>query len=183
MVLSGCSIVGIDGSVLVNGSVDASRACGLRGLLVLLKNIDGLTMAHPEVKGGLTSQGIPQLHINQLNTRFIMNLDHLEGQQAPTIISGGVHHWMFNKLTSGKLLKKTKEWDEWHQAEWLQLDQYYSQAKGMFGDPTFVKDQVSHIVWIYMVKDLAARTRRSSFGTVFRRYSKSDNCSRNTVLA
>jgi hypothetical protein len=32
-------------------------------------------MAHPEVKGGLPSKGIPQLHIDQLNTRYIMNLD------------------------------------------------------------------------------------------------------------
>jgi hypothetical protein len=31
----------------------------------------------------------------------------------------------------------------------------------MFGDPTFVKDksQVFHIVWTYMVKDLAARKK------------------------
>lgn len=69
--------------------------------------------------------GIPQLHIDQLNTRYIMNLDHIQRQQAPTIISGGVHHWSFNKLTRGKLLK-TKEWSEWRDAEWLQLEQYYS---------------------------------------------------------
>jgi hypothetical protein len=121
-----------------------------------------ITMVHTEVKGELTSQGIPQLHVDQLNTRFIMmNVDHLACQQAPTIISGGVHHWRFNKLTRGKLLK-TKEWDEWQEwqeSEWLQLDQYYSQ--GMFGDPTFVKDhsQVFHIVWTYMVKDLTTRKK------------------------
>jgi hypothetical protein len=66
--------------------------------------------------------GIPQLHIDQLNTQYIMNLDHIQRQQAPTIISGGVHHWSFNKLTRGKLLK-TKEWSEWRDAEWLQLEQ------------------------------------------------------------
>jgi 2-hydroxychromene-2-carboxylate isomerase len=49
-----------------------------------------------------------------------------------------------------------EEWDEWKQAKWLQLDQYYNQ--GMFGDPTFVKDhsQVFQLVWTYMVKDLNA---------------------------
>jgi hypothetical protein len=112
-------------------------------------------MAHPEVKGDLvTSQGIPQLHIDQLNTRFIMNLDYIQRQQAPTIISGGVK---FNKLTSAKLLKiKTKEWNKWKEAEWLQLEQYYSQ--GMFGAPTFVKDysQVFHVVWTYTITDLNA---------------------------
>lgn len=34
------------------------------------------TFAHSEIKSGLMSQGIPQLHIDQLNSRFIMNLDH-----------------------------------------------------------------------------------------------------------
>ena len=115
-------------------------------------------MAHHKVKGGLTSKGIPRLHIDQLNTCFIMNLDHIQCQQAPTIISGGVYHWKFNELTRGKLLK-TKEWSEWRDAEWLKLEQYYSQ--GMFGEPTFVKDhsQVFHIVWTYAVKDLKARKK------------------------
>jgi hypothetical protein len=51
-----------------------------------------VTLAHTEVKGGLASMGIPQLHIDQLNTRYIMNLDHIQRQHAPTIISGVVHH-------------------------------------------------------------------------------------------
>ena len=33
------------------------------------------------------------------------------------------------------------------------------------------------------VEDICLPSLRSSFGTVFRLYSKSDNCSRNTVLA
>lgn len=117
-----------------------------------------ITLAHSEIKAGLTSKGIPQLHIDQLNTRFIMNLDHINRQEGAKVISGGVHHWRFNKLTRGKLLK-TPEWDEWRSAEWLQLDQYYDQ--GMFGDPTFVKDhsQVFHLVWTYMIKDLNARKK------------------------
>jgi hypothetical protein len=117
-----------------------------------------ITLAHPEIKTGLTSQGIPQLHIDQLNTRFIMNVDHIVRQEAAKVLSGGVLNWKFNKLTRGKLLKTT-EWDEWKQAEWLQLDQYYNQ--GMFGDPTFVTDysQVFHLVWTYMIKDLNARKK------------------------
>jgi hypothetical protein len=91
-------------------------------------------LAHPELKAGLTSQGIPQLHIDQLNTRFIMNIDNIVRQQAPKIVSGGVqHHWRFCKLTGGKLMLKTPEWNEWQQSEWLQLNKYYDQ--GMFGEP------------------------------------------------
>jgi C-terminal processing protease CtpA/Prc len=36
-----------------------------------------ITLAHPEIKDGLTAQGIPQLHIDQFNPRYILNLDHL----------------------------------------------------------------------------------------------------------
>lgn len=117
-----------------------------------------ITLAHPELKAGLTTQGIPQLHIDQLNTRFIMNLDHIARQQAPKIVTGGVQHWRFCKLTRGKLLK-TPEWTEWQQSEWLQLNQYYDQ--GMFGEPTFVKDhsQVFHVVWTYNIKDVDQRKK------------------------
>ena len=41
MVPSSSPIVGIDGSVLVDGGVDASRALGLCGRLVLLKSVVG----------------------------------------------------------------------------------------------------------------------------------------------
>jgi hypothetical protein len=87
-----------------------------------------------------------------------MNLDNIVRQEAPKIVSGGVQHWRFSKLTRGKLLK-TPEWDEWQQSEWLQLNQYYEQ--GMFGDPTFVKDhsQVFHVVWTYTIKDVDKRKK------------------------
>jgi hypothetical protein len=49
-----------------------------------------ITLAHPEIKTGLTSQGIPQLHIDQLNTRFIMNVHHIVRQETGEVMSGGV---------------------------------------------------------------------------------------------
>lgn len=56
-----------------------------------------IILAHPEIKTGITSQGIPQLqHIDQLNTRFILNLENLAGQEAPIVYSGGVRHYAFN---------------------------------------------------------------------------------------
>jgi hypothetical protein len=62
-------------------------------ILVNLKERDfkkcRFTLAHLEIKHGLTSKGIPQLHIDQLNTRFIMNLDHIVRQEALKVISGG----------------------------------------------------------------------------------------------
>jgi hypothetical protein len=43
----------------------------------------------------------------------------------------------------------TTGWNEWHQSEYLQLDQYNSQ--GMFGDPTAITsdDAIFHLVWTY----------------------------------
>jgi hypothetical protein len=110
-------------------------------------------MAHPEIKEGLTSQGIPQLHIDQFNPRYILNLEHLVKQDHLYQMSGGVYQWSFNKLTRGKLIKQD-DWSEWQQSEWLQLDQYYSQF--MFGDPVKVQDRsnVFFLVWTYNIKDV-----------------------------
>jgi KUP system potassium uptake protein len=106
----------------------------------------------------LTSKGIPQLHIDQLSPKFILNLEHLVKQPIPMIQSGGVFQYSFNKLTRGKLVKQD-DWTDWQESEWKQLDQYYAQL--MFGKPTFVKDrsQVFHLVWTYMVKDVDKRKK------------------------
>jgi hypothetical protein len=117
-----------------------------------------ILLSHPEIKSGLTSKGIPQVHIDQLNPKFILNLEHIAKQRAPVIESAGVFQYSFNKLTSGKLVKQD-DWCDWQASEWKQLDQYYEQL--MFGKPTFVKDrsQVFHLVWTYMVKDVDKRKK------------------------
>lgn len=117
-----------------------------------------ILLAHPEIKQGLTSMGIPQLHIDQLNPKYILNLDNIIKQDANKISDGGVWNWAFSKLTRGKLIRQN-DWDEWQQSEWKQLDQYYSQ--GMFGNPTEVLDrsQVFHLVWTYNIKDVDKRKK------------------------
>jgi hypothetical protein len=119
-----------------------------------------ITLAHPEIKEGLTSQGIPQLHIDQFNPRYILNLDHLVHQEHIYQASGGggVFQCSFNNLTRGKLLKQD-DWADWQNSEWLQLDQYYSQF--MFGDPVKVKDRsnVFFLVWTYTIKDVDGRKK------------------------
>ena len=117
-----------------------------------------ITLAHPEIKDGLTAQGIPQLHIDQFNPRYILNLDHLVRQEHIYQTSGGVFQWSFNKLTRGKLLKQD-DWTDWQNSEWLQLDQYYSQF--MFGEPVKVTDRsnVFFLVWTYTIKDVDGRKK------------------------
>ena len=92
--------------------------------------ICSITMAHPEIKEGLTSKGIPQLHIDQFNPRYVLNLEHLVSQEHLYQMSGGVYQWSFNKLTRGKLIKQD-DWSDWQNSEWLQLDQYYSQFNNL----------------------------------------------------
>eukprot|EP00956_Cyclotella_meneghiniana_P004202 scaffold5163_cov49-Cyclotella_meneghiniana.AAC.3 len=117
-----------------------------------------ILLAHPEIKAGLTSMGIPQLHIDQMNPKYILNLDHIMKQDANKIADGGVWNWSFSKLTRGKLIRQN-DWNEWQQSEWKQLDQYYEQ--GMFGKPTEVLDrsQVFHLVWTYNIKDVDKRKK------------------------
>ena len=135
--------------------VFGSRVC----VKVTGKRRAKLTLSHSQIKEGLTRAGIPQINIDQFNLRFITNLDHII-KQEPELIrdSGGVFQYSFSKLTRSKLLRQ-HDWDEWQKAEWLQLDQYYSQF--MFGAPTKVMDRnnVFHLVWSHAVKDLNSRKK------------------------
>lgn len=117
-----------------------------------------LILAHAELKEGLTSMGIPQLHLDQFNPRYILNIDCITHQSPTYLQSGGVWQYSFSKLTRGKLVKQP-DWEDWQKSEWLQLDQYYSQL--MFGEPTHVKDRnnVFHLVWTYNIKDVDGRKK------------------------
>lgn len=65
-----------------------------------------LLLAHAELKDGLTQDGIQQINIDQLHTRFFLNENFLTKQQVPMVASGGVYNYVFSKLTRGKLLKQ-----------------------------------------------------------------------------
>ena len=62
------------------------------------------------------------------------------------------------KLTRGKLLKG-RDWTDWRESEWKQLDQY--EVQGMFGKPVKVasKKTVFRLVWTYNVKALDKRKK------------------------
>ena len=86
-----------------------------------------LTFSHPEVKHGLTNEGIPQVNLDQLNPRRMFpdftipfipittKLRTFEDDEVWNFVSVAM------KLTRGKL-RKTEEWDEWHNSEYQQLD-------------------------------------------------------------
>ena len=117
-----------------------------------------LLFAHPEIKDGLTNEGIPQISIDQLNARYILNAENLDRQESPQFVSGGVYQYVFSKLTRGKLIKQP-DWNEWQEAEWKQLDQYWSQF--MFREPVQVqsREHVFHLVWTYKIKDEDGRKK------------------------
>jgi hypothetical protein len=117
-----------------------------------------LLLAHPEIKDGLTNEGIPQISIDQLNARYILSAENLDRQESPQFISAGVYQYVFSKLTRGKLVKQP-DWKEWQEAEWTQLNHYWSQF--MFGQPVQVKsrEHVFHLVWTYKIKDEDGRKK------------------------
>ena len=117
-----------------------------------------LLLAHAELRDGLTHDGIPQINVDQLNTRFFLNKEFIETQQVPMVASGGVYNYAFSKLTRGKLLQQP-DWNEWQESERLQLNQYQKQF--MFGPPTMVSDRtnVFHLVWTYTIKELDKRKK------------------------
>lgn len=100
-----------------------------------------ITLAHPEIKHGLTEDGIPQVNLDQLNPRRSLTgpaiLPPIIKQATPAPLydrEGEVYIDGLpevNKLTRGKLMKED-DWPEWKLSEWTQLDQYDKQ--GMFGD-------------------------------------------------
>ena len=104
--------------------------------------------SHPEVAHGLTNEGIPQVNLDQLNPRVMMEVDYVatplpsHAGQILTVERGGVLNWITfaMKLTRGKLLKGV-DWNKWQCSVWRQLDQY--EAQGMFGTPTRVEDEAA----------------------------------------
>jgi hypothetical protein len=137
-----------------------------------------LTFSHPEVRQGLTCGGIPQVNLDQMNPRRMMDPSFysvaMEAEKARGVFfpdrphngllkvqeSGGVLNYITSamKLTRGKLLQGP-EWTEWHKSEWKQLDQY--EAQGMFGEPIKIKsmDTVFRLVWTYNVNALDQRKK------------------------
>ena len=128
-----------------------------------------LTFSHPEIKHGLTNDGIPQVSIDQLNPRLMFDFDDVQLPSLPKTsrirkeFEGDVFnlvtpYTLAMRLTRGKLLK-SEDWEEWHQSEYKQLDQYYDQ--GMFGEPVAVDDYsaVFNLVWTYVVKELDKRKK------------------------
>ncbi len=122
-----------------------------------------LIFSHPEIRHGLTNDGISQVNIDQLNPKTLFSGFSLPDvpvarQYGHVAYDGDVYNFtsLAMQLTRGKLLK-TAEWGEWQQSEFTMLDQY--EAQGLFGTPVKVEsnEAVLYLVWIYVVKELDKR--------------------------
>ena len=126
-----------------------------------------LVFSHPAIRHGLTNNGIPQVNVDQLNPRLMFQhkVHHPSPSSDSPVIplqsmvksmkDGGVFNFvsLALRLTRGKLVKQ-KDWPEWRDSEWTQLDQYAAQH--MFGDPVPVDNDsaIFNLVWTYVVKEL-----------------------------
>ncbi len=119
-----------------------------------------LIFSHPEIRHGLTNDGIPQVNIDQLDPKTLFSGFSLPDvpvacQCGHVAYDGNVYNFksLAMQLTCGKLLKIAK-WGEWQQSEFTMLHQY--KAQGLFGTPVKVEsnEAVFNLVWTYMVKEL-----------------------------
>ena len=120
-----------------------------------------LLFSTPELRDGLTAEGIPQISLDQLNPRHFFQIP--SPFSSPSIHKswdGGVLHYISrsHKLTRGVLLKQS-DWDEWQHSEFLQLDQY--EIQHMFGEPVPLTNgsAVFNLVWTYAVKEVDGRKK------------------------
>lgn len=136
-----------------------------------------MTIAHPEIAAPLTSDGIPQLHFDQLH----MLAHHLhvlrygkdnnlwaDPKSLPPIEEAVIHQALASEEIdlsakySRKQLKRRKDWDLWQQGEFKQHDNY--EAQTMFGKPCPrpKKATVLPFVWSYYFKDEETRKARGT---------------------
>ena len=134
-------------------------------------------IAHPEIIAPLTSDGIPQLHFDQLH----MLAHHLhvlrygedenlwdDPSSLPPIDEAIIHQALaldeINLLAkySRKQLQRRKDWDQWQQGEFKQHDNYETQ--NMFGPPCPRPKQATVLpfVWSYYFKDEETRKARGT---------------------
>ena len=131
-----------------------------------------LLFSHSEVQtSGLTSEGIPQVAMDQMNPLLRLGC-HLPreaisatvGEPQFRIVTEGDSSSLVSnatRLTRGKLMKQ-KDWDEWSMAEKLQWDQY--EAQGMLGTPCPLPEGAMkfNIVWQYDVKHDGRKKARAT---------------------
>ena len=128
-----------------------------------------LLFAKPEIRHGLTNEGIPQVNIDQLNPRLsfgdipLPSVPEGMSNTVKTLWSDAGDVWEWRSASVYKLTRKTllqsDDWEEWQQSEFAQLDQY--EAQGMFGTPVNATGDMSvfNLVWSYVVKELDKRKK------------------------
>ena len=130
-----------------------------------------LLFSHPEIRPAMTHDGLPivssapfhqQVH-DQMNQRWDFDTvaaHLLKARPYQHITDGDVINCVTKamKLTRGKLIQM-KDWNDWLESEYLQLNQYDRQ--GMFGDPVAAKkgDAIFHLVWTYNIKAVDGRKK------------------------
>ena len=123
-----------------------------------------LTFSHPEVSRDISNKGLPIISIDDFSQATLDQLNNRADiryrKSYDVVESGHVLNYTtrVSRLTRGKLLKQ-QDWDDWHQSEYLQLNQYEEQ--GMFGEPTAVAadDAIFHLVWTYNIKAADGRKK------------------------
>lgn len=166
--IRGAWLVSIDG---IEVSSEADVCAALSSSLTQSDSLCVLLFSHPEIRHGLTNDGIPQISVDQLNPRSRHGLGipsdmmppTTHGSKAQVVTEDDSRSYTSNatRLTRGRLLRQV-DWDEWREAEHLQWDQYEKQ--GMLGKPCPLPPYAHgfNIVWQYAQKHDGRKKARAT---------------------
>ena len=130
-----------------------------------------LLFSHPEIRHGLTSDGIPQITMDMMNPGARLGvaipadiIPDADADSAYRVFDDGECRSLISnatRLTRGKLMKQP-DWEEWSTAEKLQWDQYEEQ--GMLGTPIPLPNGTArfNIVWQYGIKHDGRKKARAT---------------------
>ena len=132
-----------------------------------------ITIAHEEINNIHTSEGVPQLHFDQLNAiahhlhAIRHNTDSWTSLEPCPKDEDAEHYATINGIVPVKLtrriVQKQPDWNQWEQSEFKQHDAY--EAQNMFGKPipppppTFdaqgnkIEVTILPFVWTYLYKE------------------------------
>ena len=105
------------------GDIEVSTVAEVKAVILTLSQQPRptclLTFSHPKIKYGIANDGIPQLNVDQLNSRnmfhgFFMPKDALAQPTATIRRDGDIYNFVIKamKLTRVKLLKD-EDWNVW----------------------------------------------------------------------
>ena len=140
-----------------------------------------ITIAYEDIGNLHTTQGLPQMHFDQLQTvahhlnciKYGDDYNLYEDQDEDAIVMKAIAEGIIPRKFTRRVLKQRDDWHTWEQSEWKQLSSYQKQTcsgilfrnlvpkkdkQGKLKNPT-----VLQFVWTYLFKNGTTPKSRGTF--------------------